>query len=110
MMTVFAFTVCTLGQTTGYASKKVADGVYSFGGGPWSYYSMFVVTDEGVIVADPVNPDLASAMMTEIKTITDKPVKYVIYSHNHWDHISGAKVFKDAGATVISHIKTKENL
>ena len=71
---------------------------------------MFVVTNEGVIVADPINADLASAMMTEIKKITNKPVKYVIYSHNHWDHISGGKIFKDAGATVISHIEAKENI
>ena len=110
IITVLAFTIGVLGQNTGYVSKKVADGVYSFGGGPYAYYSMFVVTNEGVIVSDPVNPDLASAMMKEIRKITDNPIKYVIYSHNHWDHISGGKVFKDAGAIVVSHMETKENL
>lgn len=110
VVTVLTFTVGALGQNTGYVSKKVADGVYSFGGGPYAYYSMFVVTNEGVIVSDPVNPDLASAMMKEIRKITDNPIKYVIYSHNHWDHISGGKVFKDAGAIVVSHMETKENL
>jgi len=110
VITVLTFTVGALGQNTGYEARKVADGVYSFGGGPWAYYTMFVVTDEGVIVTDPINPDLASAMMKEIRKITDKPIKYVIYSHNHWDHISGAQIFKDAGATVVSHIKTKENI
>jgi len=110
MFAILALTVGTFGQDTGYVSKKVADGVYSFGGGPFSYYTMFVVTNEGVIVTDPVNPDLASAMMKEIGEITDKPIKYVIYSHNHWDHVSGAQIFKDAGATIVSHIETKENL
>jgi len=110
IVTIFMFTVGVLGQNTGYESKKVADGVYSFGGGPYAYYTMFVVTSEGVIVTDPVNSDLASAMMTEIRKITDKPIKYVIYSHNHWDHISGGKIFKDAGATIVSHIKTKKNI
>ena len=110
MVTVLAITVAAIGQNTGYTSKKVADGVYSFGGGPWAYYSMFVVTNEGVIIADPINADLASAMMKEVRKITNKPIKYVIYSHNHWDHISGGKIFKDAGATVISHIEAKENI
>ncbi len=110
MVTVLAFTVGALGQNTGYVSEKVADGVYSFGGGPYAYYSMFVVTNEGVIVADPINADLASSMMNEIREITDKPIKYLIYSHNHWDHISGGKIFKDAGATVVSHSETKEHL
>ena len=110
LFTIFAFLVVAIGQNPGYTSKKVADGVYSFGGGFGAYYTMFVVTNEGVIVADPVNPDLASAMMKEIKSITDKAVKYVIYSHNHWDHISGGEIFKKAGATVVSHVKTKEHL
>ena len=110
VVTVLTFTVGALGQNTGYVSQKVADGVYSFGGGPWAYYTMFVVTNEGVIVTDPINPDLASAMMKEIRIITDKPIKYVIYSHNHWDHISVAQIFKDSGAIVVSHIKTKENI
>ena len=36
MVTVLAITVAAIGQNTGYTSKKVADGVYSFGGGPWA--------------------------------------------------------------------------
>ncbi len=95
-------------QDAGYQSVEVADGVYSFGGGPFAYYTMFVISDEGVIVADPVNPDLAQAMMREIRGITMKPIRYLIYSHNHWDHISGGQVFKDAGAVVISHVEAKE--
>ncbi len=61
-----------IAQEAGYKSVEVAEGVYSFGGGPFAYYTMFVVSDAGVIVADPT-----------------KPIRYVIYSHNHWDHISG---------------------
>ena len=95
-------------QQPAYNSVEVAEGVYSFGGGPFAYFTMFVVSDEGVIVADPVNPDLAKAMMGEIRSITTKPIRYVIYSHNHWDHISGGQVFKDAGAAVISHVEAKE--
>ena len=104
------FSTAAFSQNASYKAIKVADGVYSFGGGPWSYYSMFVVADDGVFVADPVNPDLAAAMMREIKKITDKPIRYMVYSHNHWDHVSGGKIFKDAGAVVIGHAENKKNL
>ncbi len=91
-----------------YNTVKVADGVYSFGDG--MYYVMFVVSDKGVIVADSVNPDFAAALQKGIREVTDMPIKYLIYSHDHWDHISGGKVFKDAGATILSHVETKKSL
>jgi glyoxylase-like metal-dependent hydrolase (beta-lactamase superfamily II) len=80
---------------------KVADNVYSFRF--FVHRNMVVVTSDGVIVTDPINPVAAGHMMGEIKKLTDKPVKLVIYSHNHWDHISGARIFKDQGAKVIQH-------
>ena len=63
MITLLVYTVSVFGQNAGYVSEKVADGVYSFGGGTWSYYSKFVVTNAGVIVAVLINDDLVSAMM-----------------------------------------------
>ena len=46
----------------------------------------------------------------EIKKVTDKPIKYLIYSHHHYDHIAGGKPFKDAGATIVAHKRAKERL
>jgi len=48
--------------------------------------------------------------MSQIKKVTDKPIKYLVYSHHHYDHIAGGKAFKDAGAKIISHKKAKERL
>ncbi|MBK6596714.1 MAG: MBL fold metallo-hydrolase [Proteobacteria bacterium] len=42
-------------------------------------------------------------MRDEIRKITPLPVKYVVYSHEHWDHVSGGQLFKDEGAVFISH-------
>ena len=42
-------------------------------------------------------------MLGEIRKITDKPVKYVVYSHNHHNRISDGMVFKDQGETFIAH-------
>ena len=89
------------GEPFGHSVKNIGDGLYVFRW--WVYRNIFMVTDEGVIVTDPINPKAANLLLGEIRKITDKPVKYVVYSHNHHDHISGGKVFKDQGATFIAH-------
>lgn len=61
----------------------------------------FIITTEGVVVFDALGtPSLANAMLKEIKKITDKPVKLVIVSHYHADHIYGLQVFKEQGAKI----------
>ena len=70
------------------------------------HQAMFVVTSEGVIVTDPIaygRPTGGKAYLDEIRKVTDKPIRYVIYSHHHFDHIAGGKAFKDAGATFVAH-------
>ena len=89
------------GKAFGTSVKEIGDGLYVFRW--WVYRNIFLVTDEGVIVTDPLNPKAAGLLRKEISNITDKPVKYVIYSHNHHDHISGGTVFKEEGAKFIAH-------
>jgi glyoxylase-like metal-dependent hydrolase (beta-lactamase superfamily II) len=86
---------------TDRTTTELAPGLYTFGN--FSARSIFVVGDDGVIATDPVSTDFAKDMRAAIAKITDKPVKYVVYSHQHWDHISGGKIFKDEGAVFISH-------
>src|SRR5262245_49927991 len=79
-------------------TKKVdgTDNVYIFRNG--NHQSMFVVTKDGVIATDPVaygRPTGGQAYLNEIKKVTDKPIKYLVYSHHHFDHIAGGKAFKD---------------
>jgi len=83
--------------------RQVADGVYSYQG-PTTYISMFVVTGEGVIVIDPINTGHAEGLVAAIKSITSQPIRYLVHTHNHWDHSGGGQVFRDEGATIISHI------
>jgi len=87
------------------------DGVYVFRN--VGHQAMFIVTPDGVIATDPVaygRPTGGQDYLNEIRKVTDKPVKYVIYSHHHYDHIAGGKAFKDAGATFIAHRRAKERL
>ncbi|WP_419813126.1 MBL fold metallo-hydrolase [Bacterioplanoides sp.] len=89
------------GETWGHSIKPIGNGIYVFRW--WVYRSFFVITDEGVIAADPINPKAAKLMQAEIRKRTDKPVKYVVYSHNHHDHISGGTVFQKEGARYVGH-------
>ena len=61
----------------------------------------FVVTNEGVVVFDALGtPSLAAALLERIRKITDQPIKRVVMSHYHADHIYGLQVFKEAGVGV----------
>ncbi len=71
------------------------------------HYSVFLVTPDGVIVTDPINADAAQWLKSEIASRFGKPIRYVVYSHDHADHISGGEVFAKAGAIVIAHEKAK---
>ncbi len=87
------------------------DNVYVFRSG--NRQSMFIVTSAGVIATDPGGygqPQRVPAYLEEIRKVTDKPIKYLIYSHHHYDHISGGKPFKDAGAKIVAHKKARERL
>jgi glyoxylase-like metal-dependent hydrolase (beta-lactamase superfamily II) len=96
-----------------YQTTKVegTDGVYIFRYG--NHQAMFVVTRAGVIATDPIaygRPEAAVTYIEEIKKVSDQPIKYLIYSHHHYDHIAGGKPFKDAGARIIAHKRAKERL
>jgi len=78
-----------------------------------NHQAMFVVTPEGVIATDPVaygRPNGGAQYLAEIRKVTDRPVKYVIYSHHHFDHIAGGRALKEAGATFVAHRRAKERL
>lgn len=71
----------------------------------------FVVTDDGVVVIDALGaPALAEELLAEIRRVTPLPVRHVILTHYHADHIYGLQVFKAAGATIIAHPAAREYL
>lgn len=63
----------------------------------------FVVTPEGVVVVDALgSPALADELIAAIRQVTTQPIRYLIVTHYHADHIYGLQAFKAAGATVIA--------
>jgi glyoxylase-like metal-dependent hydrolase (beta-lactamase superfamily II) len=64
----------------------------------------FVVTPDGVVVIDALgSPALAEELLVQIRRITPLPVRHVIVTHYHADHIYGLQVFKAAGANIVAH-------
>ena len=63
----------------------------------------FVVTNEGVVVFDSLGtPSLAHKLVQKIKSVTQQPIKKVVVSHFHADHIYGLQVFEELGAEIIA--------
>ena len=94
-------------------TRKVegTDNVYIFRNG--GHQAMFIVTKDGVIATDPVaygRPQGGAQYVAEIRKVTQAPIRYLIYSHHHYDHVAGGQAFKDAGATIIAHRRAKQRL
>ena len=75
-----------------------------------SAVTMFLVTTDGIILADPLNPEFSAWLKAELAArFPGKPVKYVLESHYHWDHARGGGMFADT-ATFIGHENMRKNL
>ena len=104
----------------GLRAVQVSDGVWFFQGAAalgsaanrnFISNAGFVVTDGGVVVVDALgSPVLAAEMLAEIRRVTDQPLRFVIVTHYHADHIYGLQVLKDAGATIVAHAAAGEYL
>jgi len=91
----------------GYLLKELAKDVYFFSNGV--YNTMFIVTSEGVILIDPIRGSgpLIKKAMQEVTTF---PIKILIYTHPHLDHIGDASLFAEEGVKVIAHKETQKLL
>lgn len=108
VITLFVgFSSALRGQALPENVARIGEDIYSFKGGG-EYFSMFIVTSDGVIAIESVDSGHATAMVEAIEKVTNQPIKYLLHSHNHWDHASGGQVFKDAGATTIAHVEAYE--
>jgi cyclase len=93
--------------------EKVTDGVfYATASGTMTVgaNSPIIVTDtEAIVIDSEITPAAARALVADLKAITDKPVRYVIDSHYHYDHAFGNQVF-GPDVQVIGHEKTRKRL
>src|ERR1700734_1714084 len=87
--------------------QKIGDGVWAaivndtgLAGGN----AGFVIGDDGVLVIDTFqDPRPAKTMLAEIRKLTPLPIRFVVNTHYHLDHVNGNDVFAAAGATIVAH-------
>ncbi len=97
--------------------KPVADGVYAAIAKPAykiNCNAAIILLDDGVLVVDTHSkPSAARGLIAQIKNLTDKPVKYVVNTHFHWDHYQGNQAYPSswpAGVEIISSQATRDNI
>ena len=97
--------------------QKVADGVYAALATPRSPINCnaaVVVLDDAVLVVDTHSrPSSAKALIAQIRTITDKPVRFAVNTHFHWDHAQGNHAYPVAfpkQVAIVASEATRENL
>ena len=87
------------------ALERVTERVYLFRN---IVNSIIVLGDEAIAVIDTqVNEPMAERLVQHVRTLSDKPLRYAINTHYHWDHTAGNHVCKRAGATVVSSALTR---
>lgn len=83
--------------------EKINDQVWFFSGFGGSNM-IAVLGDDSCILIDTLNgKEPAEAALAELRTITDKPIRTIIYTHTHFDHTAGAGVFADSSTEIIAH-------
>jgi len=96
-----------------FVARRIASGVYAVPGdtGRGSEgrpNAGFIVTSEGVVVVDALaSPRQGEALLRTIRTVTSRPIRWLILTHHHPDHTFGAVVFRKEGAKVVAHPDTR---
>lgn len=97
--------------------KPIADGVYAAIAKPAykvNCNAAIILLDDSVLVVDTHSkPSAARALIEQIKKLTDKPVRYVVNTHFHWDHYQGNQAYPSSwpgGVEIISSVATRLNI
>src|ERR1700740_2751739 len=97
--------------------KPVADGVYAAISRPAykvNCNAVIIFLGDSVLVVDTHSkPSAARALIAQIKKLTDKPVRYVVNTHFHWDHYQGNEAYPSswpAGVEIISSEVTRASI
>src|SRR5436190_8914364 len=96
--------------------KPMADGVYAAIAKPAykvNCNAAIIFLGDSVLVVDTHSkPSAARALTEQIKKITDKPIRYVVNTHFHWDHSQGNSAYSawPGGVEIISSTATRDNI
>ncbi|MEO9651451.1 MAG: MBL fold metallo-hydrolase [Roseobacter sp.] len=105
--TLIAISTVAAAQDAKRSLTQVAGDVYRWQNN--NHFGLVVFTDDGVVVADPINAEASSWLEGEISARTELPVTHLVYSHSHADHASGGEVFADT-AQVVAHERAPDEI
>jgi len=101
----------SVSQAQGFRQAReivhVAGDVYRASNGNW--WAIFMVTPEGIVLGDPLNLQFSTWLKGELDERFEVPVRYVVYSHSHFDHAEGGAVFADT-AVFVAHENMRRNM
>jgi len=69
-----------------------------------------LLTSDGVVLIDTKNDRVHDDLVSKVKSLTDRPIKYAVLTHSHADHSGGAAKLQAMGVTVIATVATRENM
>lgn len=119
LITLAALAPAARAQAAGnFEMVKLAEGVYAATrteppGLTVNGNSVFIINDEDVVVVDPtLTPGTAREQIAALRKLTSKPVRYVVNTHWHDDHVMGNAAYREAfpGAEFVAHAATREYL
>src|SRR3989449_2933698 len=84
-------------------TKQMGDGVWYLTGA--THHSLVVEMKDHIVVVDvPNNVPRATAVLAKAKDLVpNKPIRYVVTSHHHWDHLGGIRMAMNEGATIVTY-------
>lgn len=96
-----------MGMGSAGTIQKVVDNIYIIPGGGGN--TTVFVSSKGVVLVDSKTPNQGQAIMDQVRTVTDKPVIYLINTHSHFDH-TGSNAFFPESVTIVAHENLAEQL
>ncbi|MGQ8364468.1 MBL fold metallo-hydrolase [Glaciecola sp. 1036] len=106
LVSMLSLSNVVLAQT--YSIENVKDNVFRFTAG--NYHSVFITTEEGTIVTDPISEDAAKHLRAYLREQNLLPITYMFYSHNHVDHVTGGEILSQDSTQVIAHKLAAQNI
>lgn len=105
---LFSIIACAQDEEVIIKSHKLTDNIFMLEG-QGGNIGVFI-GDDGVFVIDDQYAQLADKIESVIKTLSDKPITFLVNTHYHGDHVGGNEAMAKLGATIISHDNVRKRL